>query len=193
MAYDVMIVLGHKLSPSFTLMPYTISCLQKAKELYQEGIAPKIILSGKWSIQWDFVGITPSITEAAAMIPILLDYGIPKEDIFLEEESKDTIGNAYFCKKLLIEPNNFRKIVIICEDFHVKRVEKLFKLIYGKGYIIDIIAVPTYESEETSVGEEEESILTRQLQFLSSMKEGEDSFLKDKLYEGSYYKNQFQI
>ena len=188
MRYDVLIVLGYKLTNTFTLPEPVFGCLQKAKQLYAEHVIDKIIVSGKWSIQWDFVGITPPITEASLMKGVLISGGISLEDIYLEEESKDTIGNAYFCKKRIIEPHRYKRIVVVCQAFHAQRVAVLFHLIFGAGYTIDIVPV-IVQKNRAAINENE--ILQEQLQFLSPMKEGDDSFLQKRLYHDPYYTKQF--
>jgi uncharacterized SAM-binding protein YcdF (DUF218 family) len=83
--------------------------------LYRQKKAPKILFTGGSGIlfQQDY-------TEAFFANKFFRDFEIPKEDLILENKSKNTYENALFTKELL---NVFGKnrIILVTSAFHMKR------------------------------------------------------------------------
>jgi len=186
--YDAILTLGNGLTKEWKLPEIVESRLKKVADLYFQKTANKIIVCGRWSINWDLEGIKPFTTEAEEMEKVLLDLNIPDKDIFREEYSRDTIGNAYFSKVKIIKPYQFKTILIVCSDFHLKRVQFLFKKIFGSEYEMDFLTTPTEASKDPEFMRMEDKILNRQKKFLEAMRDGDDSFLQTRLYNDLYYK-----
>ncbi|MBF8249797.1 MAG: hypothetical protein HW400_398 [Candidatus Levybacteria bacterium] len=185
--YDVILTLGNGLTEDWKLPGIVASRLKKVADLYLQKIAGKIIVCGRWSINWDIEGIQPPTTEAEEMRKTLLSLGVANQDIIKEEWSRDTIGNAYFSKINIIEPNNFKKILVVCSDFHLQRAQFLFRKIIGSEYRMDFITTPTESSHDPKFMKMEEGVLQRQIKFLKDMKDGDDLYLKTRLYDDPYY------
>jgi uncharacterized SAM-binding protein YcdF (DUF218 family) len=186
--YDVIITLGNGLTQDWKLPDIVSSRLKKISELYFQKVSNKIIVCGRWSINWDIKGIKPPTTEAEDMRKVLLGLGISDKDILKEEWSRDTIGNAYFSKVKLIKPYQLKTILIVCSDFHLKRVQFLFKKIFNNEYQMDFLTTPTESSKNSEFMQMEDNILNRQKRFLETMRDGDDSFLQTRLYDDPYYK-----
>lgn len=107
---------------------------EAAAGLFLEGAAKLIIVSG---------GITGSsnVSEARAMKECIESIGIPTEAILQEEYSKTTMGNAYYTKKMFLEPRGLRKIVLVTSSFHRKRTLLVFKKVLGPKYDIQCVQV----------------------------------------------------
>ncbi len=73
--YDVILVLGI----GFIKFEY-IKRVKKAAKLYFQGVAPKIIFTGRW---WGGLKYTPKITEAKLMTSEAMKLGVPKKDILI--------------------------------------------------------------------------------------------------------------
>jgi len=131
---DAIIVLGRGISAKGTLSSDSISRVEKAVELYSEGAAPKIIMSGSYSFHLD---TPPPQTEARAMREIAIAYGVPRKALIEETESKDTLGNVYFTKTRICAPNDWHHLTVVASDDHIPRAQYLFKKIYGPEYTID--------------------------------------------------------
>lgn len=185
--YDVILTLGNGLTGKWKLPDIVSSRLKKIADLYFQKVAPKIIVCGRWSINWDIKGITPSTTEAEEMKKALLSFNIPGQDILKEEWSRDTIGNAYFAKVKIVKPNNFKTILIVCSDFHLKRAQFIFQKIFNNEYQIDFMTTPTENGKDPKFMQMEDGVLGRQKKFLSEMKDGDDVFLEMRLYSDPYY------
>lgn len=105
--------------------------VKKAVELLKAGAVKKIIMCGKISYGSIF---SPPVSEAAAMKQAALRYGANENEILLEEESKDTVGNIYFAKINYLEPNNWKRVFVITSDFHLERSRYICQKVLGNGY-----------------------------------------------------------
>jgi len=63
--------------------------------------------------------------------------------LLFENQSFDTLGNAWFAKKLCLEPNQIKSCTIITSDFHMKRSKILFKWVLGSEYDLKTISMPS--------------------------------------------------
>ena len=92
--------------------------------LYKKGHIKKIIVSGGQN------GILKEddFSESAFIKKNLVDLGIPDQDIFIEEASRNTMENAQFCKVILKQLRLEKKtIVLITSAFHMQRANAIFK------------------------------------------------------------------
>ena len=70
---------------------------------------------------------------------------IPKEMIFVETSSYDTIGNAYFARTSHTEFNGWRKLLVVTNEFHMSRTMKIFDWIFSVPTDADGNQIPRYE------------------------------------------------
>lgn len=161
---DVIIVLGRGINDDGTLPPDPQSRVRKAVELYNNKLAPRIIMSGAWSFHSEH---NPTISEATSMKKYAIELGVPEASVIEESESKDTIGNVYYTKKNICIPQGFRDIIVVASDEHMPRIEYLFRKIYGSDYILTfteserVLSDSDYEKE---VAHENKSMkITKQL------------------------------
>lgn len=184
-SFDVIVVLGYRFENEWILPEFLLHGLKRAADLYLAGSSPKIALCGKWNLRFDHEKIIPPTTEAEKMRVALLKLGVPNEAIIKEEESKDTIGNAYFLKKQIIEPMQMKSILVICADFHLKRARYIFQKIFGDKYEYEFEGINTNADESVFKIQEETYVV--QKTFLTAMKDGDDTYLKERLYSDPYY------
>jgi uncharacterized SAM-binding protein YcdF (DUF218 family) len=90
-------------------------------KLYQEGAAPKIILTGG-RIQW-YGGDS---SEAESMATILELFDIPRDDMILESRSLNTHDNAIFTKEIL-QREQFKRILLVTSAAHMPRSLAIFR------------------------------------------------------------------
>jgi uncharacterized SAM-binding protein YcdF (DUF218 family) len=89
-AADAIIVIGGDHKPER---------MQRAVELYQQGLAPTVIISaGTLVLEGD-----ETMPEAEVMRRQALALGLPEEAIILETDSLSTFGNAYYSKQIVQE------------------------------------------------------------------------------------------
>jgi uncharacterized SAM-binding protein YcdF (DUF218 family) len=65
-------------------------------------------------------------SEAIVNKRFLIDLGVPKDKIFLEEKSRDTIENARYSKELC-EKYGFRNPLLVTSSYHMKRALLSFR------------------------------------------------------------------
>ncbi len=98
--------------------------------LYKKGHIKNILVSGGQN----GVFKEDDFSEAGFIKKHLIDLGIPSENIFIEETSRNTIENAKFCKAILKENNLDKgKIVLITSAFHMQRAKSIFE---QEGYAV---------------------------------------------------------
>jgi DUF218 domain len=71
------------------------------------------------------------IFESVAAAKHLVNLGVPRDRILVETQSYDTIGNAYFSRVIHIDPQRFRRLLVITSDFHLARTQFVFNWVYG--------------------------------------------------------------
>lgn len=128
---DAIVVLGRSVNHDGSLGLIARARVDRALELFDLGVAPRIIFSGKCGLMSD---TTPATTEAAAMARYARANGLPATVIVLEERSQDTVGNAYFVRTQWLDPMDWRSIRIVTSDFHVPRAAWVFGKILGSAF-----------------------------------------------------------
>lgn len=111
---DVAIVLGCKVDSVFLN-----NRVEKAYDLYRDGLVEKIIVTGG-------KGSGYNISEGEWQRNKLIYLGVRKEDIILENKSKNTYENIAFAKELMNE-NNLTSAIIVSNSFHLRRAQILAK------------------------------------------------------------------
>lgn len=104
-----------------------------AIKLYNKRIIKKILVSGNKS----YLNPFRHTKEANDLYDYLINKGVRKEDIIIEDKSKDTYSNVKYSIKLLsklYDINNIN-IMIITSDFHIKRCLILLSRYIKEDYI----------------------------------------------------------
>ena len=137
---DAIVVLGTSINPDGSLPLHARQRVERAARVHAQGVAPRIIFSGHCGL---IVASEPQCSEASAMAAHARALGVPDEAILLEEESRDTIGNAYFVGRRYLEPNDWRAIRVVTSDFHVPRTAWVFEKILGSHYDVSFSPATT--------------------------------------------------
>lgn len=179
---DVIIVLGGGIGPGGALPETSKLRVAKGVELFKdEEVASRIIMSGKWGFWLD---VKPPRTEAEAMKECAVNLGVTDNVIFKEEVSMDTIGNAYFCKVNFLEPNKWRRIVVVTSDYHISRTRYIFEKVLGDDYSIDFVGVGSRMSsnEFDSRVDKEERTLELLKTWLDPIDSGDTKAIKEMMF-----------
>lgn len=169
---DAIVVLGRGIEADGSLPLLARFRVERAVELWRRGVAPRIILSGCASLSEPG---PPRVTEAAAMAAYAEHAGVPARALLLEEQSRDTVGNAWFTRMRWCEPNGWQALRIVTSDFHIPRAAWVFAKILGPAYDIAFSAAPSEPSGATmAVRVREESAITAFLEeWLSPLPDGD--------------------
>lgn len=124
--FDAIIVLGAGITKRGNLTAVARSRMDKALELYREGLAPRIITTGRG--------------EAAVMKKYAVGKGVSAGKILAEGASRDTIGNALFVRKKFLEPEKWRRLAVVTSLFHLPRSRLVFRKVLGSGYRVKFVA-----------------------------------------------------
>jgi len=146
-----------------------IERLDKAYDMFLDNKVDYIVTTGAYSKRTE---IDPSVcgpkTEAEVGMNYLLEkYKVERRKLtrslndwlLFETLSYDTLGNAWFAKKLCLEPNDIKSCTIITSDFHMRRSKLLFKWVLGEQYELKTIAIAS-DFEGKDKREELEKVFT---------------------------------
>lgn len=133
---QVMIVLGAQVKttgPSNLL----VNRLDTALEYWQSNKGMTIVVSGGQ-------GPDEPWTEASAMAEYLLNGGVPKENLLLEDQSSNTYENLTFSLALLREKGYDIKddMMVVSNGFHLTRVRMLWERVAGEDVVLSTLAAP---------------------------------------------------
>lgn len=135
------ILLGKYLSPSDILTKVDAIVvvsgdgdrMKHAIDLYKQGYAPKLILSGAARD-----GLT---SNALAMHLEASRSGVPNEAVILEEKAYNTYENALYTKEIILA-QGMKNIILVSSPYHQRRVYETFKSIF-KGTNIKLQNSPS--------------------------------------------------
>ena len=137
--YDAIIVLGYGLGKNEKVLKPLRSRLDTAHDLYKKKFSQKIITLG------GLTNHSTGISEAEAMKRFLMQNNVPENDVIKEEASVDTIGNVYFLKRDILKPRNWKRLIVVTSDFHVKRAKYIFTKILGKDYKLEFKPTKSFD------------------------------------------------
>ena len=116
---DAVVVLGARVLPGGVPSGALYARVEKAVELYREGVAPRLVFSGG-------VGDNPP-SEAQVMRALAVRLGVPSEACMLEEQSHSTEQNTRFSAELL-RSLGARRVVVVSDPYHLLRARQYFRL-----------------------------------------------------------------
>jgi uncharacterized SAM-binding protein YcdF (DUF218 family) len=179
---DALVVLGRGLDADGSLPELARQRVARAVELFAWETAPRIIFSGRCSLM--ALG-EPPVTEAHAMAEHAVSLGIPREVVMLEEESRDTIGNAYFVLRRFLEPNDWNSIRVVTSDFHIQRSAWVFQKVLGLGYDVSFSPAPSEldHSTITARAREEADITAFLMEWLAGVPDGDPLALSRLIWQ----------
>jgi len=120
-------------------------------------------------------------TEAKFMAEYAIKRKIDKSRIILEEESLDTIGNAYFSRKILEKLNIKPELVVVVSScYHMKRVRYIFTKVFGRSS--NLVFEYCFSVNNRKMAELEEKKLKRALNFFQNLEDGDLSAIEEKLF-----------
>lgn len=112
--------------------------MEKAAELYKQGLAPYILPSGhfnpkipEYSSEWEFL----------KSIGLKLD--VPEEKILKEDQARHTFENAEFSWNVIKENKLFvKKAILVCKAYHSRRALLTYQSVFPKEIEFFVAYVP---------------------------------------------------
>ncbi|MHB8157364.1 MAG: YdcF family protein [Desulfocucumaceae bacterium] len=113
----------------------TIPRVARGAELYKEGYANVLIMSGGG-------GLTSRITEADLMLIEAGDLGVPQSAVILEKKSESTYENAVYVKQIILE-KDYKSFLLVTSNYHTRRARSTFDSVFkDTGVQFITIAAP---------------------------------------------------
>ena len=132
---EIIVVLGGGMLPNGTPAPATLARAEAAADLARAHEDAAIICSGSHG-----VGRKPRRSEAASMADLIVERGTDRRRIFLEDKSRDTIGNAVYVGERYLAAIPARRIFLVTSPFHLERSVATFRLVLGPDWEIEGVA-----------------------------------------------------
>ena len=125
---DAALVLGFALAEDGTPRPQLVARVDRAVELYQRKLVPRLIMTG---------GVAKAgRTEASVMRDLALARGVPAEAVVLEEQSRSTIEN-FACSGPVLQTLGAQRVLLVTEPWHMSRA-----LLLARRHGLDLRAAP---------------------------------------------------
>src|SRR3989344_1203000 len=135
---DCIIVLSCDIKKDGSIGDETKLRTDKGIDLFKKEKAKYVIFSGKSSV---LSSHNLKTTLAKSMQIYAIKKGISKSKILLEEESLDTIGNAFFTKENILKKMNLKNLIVVTSDYHMSRTKYIFNKILGKQFRLKFVEV----------------------------------------------------
>jgi uncharacterized SAM-binding protein YcdF (DUF218 family) len=100
-------------------------------------------------------GPGPERTEARIMADRVVEAGIDRARIFLEDRSRDTLSNAAYVSERYLSKIRPRPLIILTSPFHLARALATFALVLGPAWPLEGHAAARGEREDAHAETEE--------------------------------------
>jgi vancomycin permeability regulator SanA len=132
---DVILVLGSAVWPNEQPSPSLRARTERAIELYQDGFAPYLLLSGG-------LGRYPP-EEAEVMRRLATDTGIPQEALILDKEAHSTWESMEKARQIM-EQQGWDTALVVSDPFHLQRALLMARDAGFQAYGCPALDSPTY-------------------------------------------------
>jgi uncharacterized SAM-binding protein YcdF (DUF218 family) len=132
---DVILVLGSAVWPNEQPSPSLRARTEQAIELYQEGYAPYLILTGG-------LGRYPP-EEAEVMRRLAVEAGIPQEALILDKEAHSTWESMEKAQQIM-EQQGWDTALVVSDPFHLQRALLMARDAGFQAYGCPALDSPTY-------------------------------------------------
>lgn len=125
---NILVVLGYPANDDGQPSPILKARLDKAIELFRDGIAEKIILTG--------AAVENQHVESHVMANYCKKNGVPGEKILIESDAKNTYENAKMVHNIM-QAEGYQHAIVVTSSFHTMRAQEFFS-----RYVKNVTVVP---------------------------------------------------
>lgn len=155
------VILAHHMDAQGKLGRESVARLEAAVRLDAENSCDLFLTTG-WAYRKD---CTKKIGAVMAD-QLVSQYGIDRSRIVVDENSRDTVGDAYFLKKNVILPRGIKEVIVVTSDYHARRTEVVFEAILaGRAKVHAVGADVGLGMDEELLQHEENSLRSFQETF----------------------------
>ena len=172
---EVAVVLGGGFSEDGQPSASTVARARTATHLAQKRPSLAIIASGSHGD-----GPSPAKSEAAVMADLIAAAGVPRERLFLEDRSRDTIGNAVEIAARYLRGIEARPIYLVTSPFHLERALVVFRNVLGFAWQVQAVAAEDTD-DDLKRANSETSFLQETFTFFEGIRPGDMATI-DKKY-----------
>ena len=162
---EAILILGCRVMPNGELSYMLKDRLDKGIELYENNVAPKIIVSGDHGRN--------DYDEVNAMKNYLIDKGIPSEDIFMDHAGFSTYDSVYRAKEIF----SLSKMVIVTQKYHLYRALYIAKNFKIEAYGVSAEDIKYYGQFSREVRE----VVARNKEFIKCIIKPKPKYLGEKI------------
>ena len=142
------IVLANLMDRDGRLNEDSLARLETAVAILKETPDSCLITSG-----WDCRPDSP-IMIAHAMRDHARDvHGIAPHRIFTDSSARDTVGDAIFVKRNVVEPSRIRDLTVVTSAYHLYRAQQIFEFVFGSGYRMRFVSTKIDHAQGTQQAE----------------------------------------
>ncbi len=162
---DCIVVLGCLVKDNGIPSDMLADRLKIGIELYEQGSAPKMIMSGDHGRE--------GYDEVNAMKQVALDEGVPSSDIFMDHAGFSTYESIYRAKEIF----EADKIIIVTQEYHLYRALYIAEKLGIEAYGVNADC-RTYRGQSSR---EIREILARCKDFVNAIFQPEPTYLGEKI------------
>ena len=167
----IVIILGYRLDYP-AISPELQGRMNVGIKLFQDINADFLVLSGGRS------NTAISVDECKVMKMYCVKKGIDPLRIIEECDSLDTIGNAFFTRKIIEKIQGITEIYCISSCYHMDRVKYIFSKCYGPRYFLNFSYCFTTPGDL----EHEQNSMHQSRQFFKNIQDGDMEEIQKRLY-----------
>jgi uncharacterized SAM-binding protein YcdF (DUF218 family) len=124
-------------------------------------------------------GPAPAKSEAAIIADLIAEAGIPRERLFLEERSRDTIGNAVEVAARYLSRIEPRPIYLVTSPFHQERALVVFRNVLGFAWQVQAVSAEDTDDDRNRANSET-TFLQETFAFFEGLKPGDMAGIEKK-------------
>lgn len=124
--FDLLVVLGCRVLPNGEPCETLVRRAEYAARLFHAGYADAVLATG--GVGEDSGGVS----EAGAIRALLIERGVPRERIRLEERSTTTQENAAFSAEL----EGGASVLVVTDSYHALRAQRVFSRYFPEAYAV---------------------------------------------------------
>ena len=162
---DCIVVLGCQVKDDGKPSDMLADRLRRGIELYNEGVAPKIIMSGDHGQK--------EYDEVNTMKQVAVDAGIPSSDVFMDHAGFSTYETLYRAKEIF----EADKIVVVTQEYHLYRTLYIAEKLGIEAYGVNA----DYHTYWGQSNREAREILARCKDFIKTIFKPEPTYLGDAI------------
>lgn len=122
-----------------------------AAELYRQGLAPRIIMTGCGPF-------------AGQMAQIAVEAGVDNKDIIVESKSESTYDNARYSRDIVLE-HHFNTAIVVSSPYHMRRSKLVFERVFNRSGVKLLYCPakkPNFDADNQSISKEDRRRIGRE-------------------------------